>query len=122
MSLAEIMRRIDGVAQKLADELAKNIYGVASEAAQEVGNVVKAHGKITGEAILEVLEKIEIPFDDEGNPELPSIHIHPDMTETLKEALLSLRENPDLRARHEELLRRKKEIWRAREARRKLVG
>lgn len=122
MGLADIMRRIDGTAQKLADDMGKNIYGVASDAAQEAGNVVKAHGKITAEAILEVLEKIEIPFDDEGNPELPSIHIHPDMTETLKAALLSLREDPNLRTRHEELLQEKKEIWRDREASRRLVG
>jgi len=51
-------------------------------------NVVKASQGFTLAVIFEMLEKIDIPFDQDGNPELPEIHIHPESAETLKEALI----------------------------------
>jgi hypothetical protein len=122
LTLSDILRRLDGVAQRIADQMAKHAYSSIAEATERVGNVVKADGKITPEAILELLDKIEIEFDDNGNPELPSIHIHPDVAETLKEALIQLQEIPENRQRFEAILAEKKEKRRVREANRKLVG
>jgi hypothetical protein len=122
LTLIDILRSLDEVAQKIADQMAKHAYSSISEAAERVGNVVKAAGKITPEVILELFDKIEIEFDDNGNPEFPSIHIHPDVAETLKEALAQLQEIPENRQRFEAILAIKKEKRRVREANRKLVG
>jgi hypothetical protein len=122
MSFPEILKRLDGVAQNMADQIAKHTYNTISEVTERVGNVVKSTGKITTETLIEVFEKIEIIFDDKGEPQLPTIHIHPNMTETLKEAIFELQNNPEHRKRFEEILTRKRESWRVREANRRLVG
>ena len=122
LTISDIYRRLDAMAQEMADAMAKTFYATMSEAAEQVGNVVKSSGRITPEAILEVLDKIELGFDEKGNPALTSVHIHPDMAETLKESILSLQNDPNLRLRYEEIIQRKREQWRVREAGRKLVG
>jgi len=122
MTLPEILQRLDEVGQKMADKMAKLTYSTLSEGAEQVGNVVRSTGKITPEVILEVFEKIEIVFDENGQPEFPSIHIHPDMEDTMKEALSKLQNIPENRRKFEEILARKREAWRVREANRRLVG
>jgi hypothetical protein len=122
LTLPQILSRLDRMAQDMADPLARSVYKTVSDAADKVGTVVKPAQRFTPQVIFEVLEKIEVPFDKEGNPELPSFHIHPDDVETLKESLQSLQNDPQLRSRYHEILQRKKDQWRVREAHRRLVG
>ena len=122
MTLPDILSRLDKAAQDVADQIGRSLYQAVSDAADQIGNVVKASQGFTLAVIFEMLEKIDIPFDQDGNPELPEIHIHPESAETLKEALISLQNDPELRSRYNEILLGKKEQWRVREAHRKLVG
>lgn len=119
---AEILKRLDRAAQEIADNIARHAYGTMSEVTERVGNIVRTTGKITPEAILEAFEKIEIVFDEHGEAEMPSIHMHPDAIETLKEALEKLQNVTEYRQRFDEIMLEKKRRWRVREADRKLVG
>jgi hypothetical protein len=47
--------------------------------------------------------------------------MHPKMWETIKDDVTSWEQDPELDARYKEIIARKKEAWRARESRRKLV-
>jgi hypothetical protein len=122
LTLPQILSRLDRVAQEMADQLARSVYKAASNAADKVGTVVKSPQGFTPQTIFEALEKIEVPFDESGNPELPSIHLHPNDVKTLKESLQAIQNDPELRGRYHEILERKKDQWRVREAHRRLVG
>jgi hypothetical protein len=78
--------------------------------------------KLDAEIILEMLETIQLEFYPDGSPH--ELHIvgglfTPERLHAVDEESKS---NPELQTRHDELMARKKEEWRAREADRKLVG
>jgi hypothetical protein len=95
---------------------------LADRTLEAAGQVESAKGEpISPEQILRVMERIEMNFDDDGKNQL-SLVIHPSRTEKFAAALRRLEEDPVMRQRHEDLLARKKEAWRVREASRRLVG
>lgn len=122
LTLIDIFNKLDPVAQEMASAMANQLYGTVTEATHRTGNVVQGKGKITPDAILEVLDKIEIVFNENGQPQMPQIHYHPDATETLSEALIRLENEVEYREKLEEIISEKRRLWRVREASRKLVG
>jgi hypothetical protein len=78
--------------------------------------------KLDAELILEMLETIELEFYPDGRPH--ELHVVGGLfsPERLKAVGEELQNNPELQKRHDELIARKREAWRAREANRKLVG
>jgi hypothetical protein len=89
---------------------------------EAAGQVDDAKGaKIAPELILRMLERIEMEFDDAGQNHL-TVVIHPDKMPAFAAASRELDEDPVMRERHRELIERKREEWRVREASRRLVG
>ena len=66
--------------------------------------------------------ELEIDFDKDEQPELPTIVVHPDVFKNIAEKLAAFENDPEFRRKRAEILARKKLEWRAREADRKLVG
>ena len=84
---------------------------------------VDAKGKkLDAEILLEVFETIQLEFYPDGRPH--ELHVIGDLftPERMKAVDEQLQNNPELQKRRDELMARKKEEWRAREANRKLVG
>ena len=84
---------------------------------------VDAKGRtLDAEIILEMLETIQLEFYPDGQPQ--ELHVVGCLftPERLKAVYEEFQSNPDLQKRHNELIARKREEWRAREANRKLVG
>jgi len=84
---------------------------------------VDARGKkLDAELILEVLETIQLEFYPDGRPH--ELHTFGALftPERLKAVDEEFQRNPELKKRQDELMARKREEWRAREADRKLVG
>ena len=78
--------------------------------------------KLDAELILEMLEAIQLEFYPDGHPH--ELHVIGSLftEERLRAADEEFRNRPELQMRHDELMERKREEWRAREASRKLVG
>lgn len=78
--------------------------------------------KLDAEMILQMLETIELEFYPDGR--LQELHVIGGLfsPERLNSANEELQNNPELQQRYNELIDRKREEWRAREASRKLVG
>jgi hypothetical protein len=78
--------------------------------------------KLDAELILEMFEAIQLEFDDDGS--IQPLHLvgHLFTSESLAAAEKQTIESPELSRRYEDLIARKREEWRAREADRKLVG
>lgn len=84
---------------------------------------VDAKGKkLDAEIILEMLETIQLEFYPDGRPH--ELHVIGGLfsPERLKAVDEQFQNSPELQKRHNELIERKREEWRAREASRKLVG
>jgi hypothetical protein len=122
MTFYDVLNELDAAAAEMGEKTAKFFYAGLDRTLEAAGQVESAKGEpISPEQILRVMERIEMNFDDDGKNQL-SLVIHPSQTEKFAAALRRLEEDPVMRQRHEDLLARKKEAWRVREASRRLVG
>ena len=90
-----------------------------SEAAEEASNVTSTDGKtLSVDMILEMVKKMHLSFDEEGNPSGLTFAGSPKLRPVLAEIISQAESDP----RYQALMEQKREEWRVRESRRKLVG
>jgi hypothetical protein len=111
---------------KLAEKMTKKQHELFLRKMQSVtqksGNVVDAQGRpFTPELFLELLEKVDIDFDDQGRPQLPALFVGPDLAARIKEKLPEWEANLAHKKAFEDLINKKKSQWDDRESNRKLV-
>ena len=123
LSVQQRIERLDRAAREMANQISSHAFATINEAVDKVGNVVDAKGKPFTDAIFEVLEKIQLDFEDDGihHKEL-TVVISPALSDRVKEAMEQIHQNPELSKRYKEIIDRKRTEWRDREASRKLVG
>ncbi len=102
--------------EEMQEKQAKLIFQRIDESTQRTGNVVDGKGQDLAASFLEALERVQVEFDSDGNPELQVV-VHPNM----RDKMLKLMSDSTLRIQYEQLLSKKREEWRDRENNRKLV-
>ena len=116
--------------ENIRDEMIENVRGqqirqlfdIVGKAAEKSGNVVNGKGQpITFERFLELFEKVQIDFDEEGNPHGLSIATDPSMFAKIEKKLQEWENNPEYNKKYEEILEKKRKEYHDRESRRKLV-
>jgi hypothetical protein len=114
---------IDKMADDMAAKVSKGMFESLNATLEGTGQTVDNRGKpLSHEVFFEVLEKLDMDFDQSGQPTGLQLVVGPDMVPTLKRLQEQFESDPELQRRHRELLDRKRMEWRAREAARKLVG
>jgi hypothetical protein len=109
--------KIDEIAEQMARLEMEMFYRKHSQVSEEVGNTFDAKGApITGDAILDLLEKVDMEFGPDGQL-LQRFVVGPELAGQLQK----LQEEPAFRTRFEGLVERKRSAWRDRESNRKLV-
>jgi hypothetical protein len=72
-------------AETMKEQASKMMIETMTKAVQEIGNVVDNGGRpFDFEALLRALEKVQIDFDDEGKANMPSVVLHPDQMEKMR--------------------------------------
>ncbi|MRR05774.1 MAG: hypothetical protein EG828_02345 [Deltaproteobacteria bacterium] len=123
LSVEQRIAKLDDAAREMASQISSHAFATINEAVDKVGNVVDAKGKpFSPEAVFEVLEKIQLDFDEDGKHKEITVVIPPALSDRARETLVQLHSDPKLSLRYQELIEKKREEWRAREAARKLVG
>ncbi len=123
LSIEERISKINIVADEMASQISRHAFGRLKEAVDKVGNVVDSKGQpFSADAVFEMLEKIELEFDDTGKHLKLSIVLSPDVMPRAKEVFKQIETDSTLRKRYEEIIEKKRIEWRDREASRKLVG
>jgi hypothetical protein len=118
----KIRQKLDKIAGEMARQMSQNMFSEISRVTRQVGNEVNTQGQpLTKELFLQMVEKIDIDFDEQGHWIPPAIVIHPDLWEAKKDEFKSWESDPEFQLKHEKLIAQKKEEWRDRENRRKLV-
>lgn len=118
-----VLDRINRPAKEIAGKQAKFAYEQIGKAAEEAGNVVSADGKpFSIEMLFEMLEKMDLDFDEAGNPIGTIFVAHPNLFPAIAKAISQAEADPETAKRAQELMDQKREEWRVRENNRKLVG
>ncbi len=118
-ALVPIANEIAGDLQK---QLGRNIFAKLDETAKETGNIVDGKGAgISPDLVLKALEKMQIDFDDDGNPCMPTMFVGPDLAKKIQDKLPEWEKDKEYKKKFENLMEKKKEEWNDRESNRKLV-
>lgn len=74
----DVIAAVADTAEQFVASMMPNIFEHISEICDATGNVVSGKDRPIWDAMVETLETIAISFDEDGNPSLPSIVMHPD--------------------------------------------
>lgn len=122
-TIQQVFEALQSAAQDMARQSETALFRTLDESTRESGNVVDSAGRPFEPGILlETLEKIWIDFDENGHPEMPTMVLHPDLFNSIKDRLPEWESDPEFISKRREILAKKKEEWRDRESHRKLVG
>jgi len=120
--LSDLIETFRPLAMQMASEKERMLFEVMRNATEKTGNIVSAEGKpISIEKIFEVLEKIQIEFDQNGQPRMPTMVVGSEIAAQI-EKMMDDSTADDHQKRFDNLIQRKKAEWLAREADRTLVG
>jgi len=116
--------KLEKFSQKLYDmvierigQIQKMMYSEVINATELTGNKVDAKGSpINPDLILNMLDKIEIRFDEDDNPILPQIHLAPKQFNKMKDMKFTIEQAE----RQKTIIDRKRKEWYAKKRYRKL--
>ncbi len=118
----KIREKLDKIADDMARQISQGMIAEVSRVTKEVGNEVNAEGQPLSQGLfLQMLEKMDLDFDENGNWNPPTIVMHPDLWEAKKEEIKSWETDDEFLSKQKEIIEKKKEEWRDRENHRKLV-
>jgi hypothetical protein len=115
------LSKIGTVAEELAAQREKLLIAKIQQVTGSTGKVVDAKGELSPQVILEALEKIDMEFDDTGKPKHLAIVLYPNQIQKFLKSAALWAKDPEYLKAYNELMRKKREEWRAREDSRKLV-
>ena len=122
LSADALASKIDTAARDMAAKTEKAIFETLRQISSDSGNVIDAKGKpFSPETLLEALEKMDIDFDEQGNPSGLTAVVGPELAARIRAKAAEWDADQEFRRRHSELMQRKREAWRDRENCRKLV-
>lgn len=100
--------RLYDMANQRGGQLTRGILEHISDVSEEYGQVVDGVGREFGDVYIDAVEKIELAFDDEGNPKPPTIVMGLNVAAGVESGL-----TPTQRVRLQQVLERKREEHRA---------
>ena len=123
MSPNEIYKKYDDAAAEMGHKLSNHFYKELIKVTEEAGTIVDGKGEpFSMEKYFQMLEKVEIDFKPNGEPELPTIVAGEKLAKKINKILSEAFSNPEYKAKYEEIIKQKRLKWRDRENSRKLVG
>lgn len=120
----EFMSKATEAAKSIARQSSDVLYSTIEQETTRIGNALDARGKpFHPNMMWDMIEKMELDFDERTEQaKMPTMVMHPDMLKAIASKFREWEADPELQKRRSEVLRKKKEEWRDRESRRKLVG
>lgn len=117
----EIATYLDNMAQDIANQISQTFFkAIFSD--ERLKSIHSAEHPFDDETFLEALNAMLISFDPTGKPNMPSLVVSPQIGDSIKQQLVDWETDPGMQRKVDEILVRKREEWRAREASRKLVN
>ncbi len=111
----QFLADLHAMAHDTGAQMVRGFIDHVSEVTDQTGNVIDGAGRDFFDGFAEVLETIDLSFDEQGRPNL-TILMHPDQMEQLKDK----QPTAEQEARINAILERRREEWRASRRRRDL--
>lgn len=121
MSDEEFFNSAFSLGEQMAGEQAKVVFEKMKVPSPHGMPLEWKPGELRFEQILDIWEKMEIRFGDDGMPQWPMIVLAPAAKAEFYDKLQKLHENPEYREKWARLVERKRKEFNEREARRRLV-
>ena len=118
----EVLARFQDLGRRRGTELFTDMLTEIKSITEETGNTFDAGGRMTPEIFLKMIEKKELRFDSSGKPKEQFILSSQEGARQASEVLTQIFATPDLKRQYDELISKKRELWRDRENNRRLVG
>ena len=113
---------LNRTAEELREQQSKLVFERMNEVTQKTGNTVDAKGQpLSHDLLLQTLKKMEIDFDDEGQPIMPTLVVSPTRYEKFKKKIVEWEKDPKCQDNFNKLIESKRKEWHDRESNRKLV-
>ena len=113
---------LDRTAAELREQQSKLIFERMNEITQKTGNAVDAKGQpLSHDLLLQTLEKMQIDFDEDGQPLMPTLVVSPGQYEEFKKKIVEWEKDPKCQENYNKLIESKRKEWDDRESNRKLV-
>lgn len=113
----QFLAELYAAADDIGGQMLKGMFDHLSTVLEGTGNSIDAAGRDFFDVFIETLEKIDVPFDEEGKVQL-TIVMHPDQLTKMRERHLT----PEQEVKINEILSRRREEWIASRRRRELPG
>lgn len=115
-------KEMDRIAQEFANQQIATVLEHIRESTKRTGNVVSADGQaFNREHLLNLLEKIEIEFDDDGRHNTLSVVEPLGLQGQLAAKMNEWMKDVSFRNKYDEIMNKKRQEWYDRESNRKLV-
>src|SRR5271157_4754647 len=76
----KIRQKLDQIAEVIARQMSQKMFEEINRVTSEAGNLVNARGQpFTKELFLQMIEKIDMDFDENGNLKPPALIMNPDL-------------------------------------------
>jgi hypothetical protein len=122
LDLDGLMEKYRALAEQMAAAQSRLMFQKISEAASSVGNTVSAEGQFRREHFLDLISRVEMEFDTAtGEPTGQSFIMHPDTAAKIIPLMEEWESDPAFIAEQQRIINAKREEWRVRENRRRLV-
>jgi hypothetical protein len=118
------MKAMMGAVGQQQQNLAQLFHEKMNEVTERTGNKVDAGGQpFSPSLFLDLFEKVDIDFDEDGEPDMSSVRIvvHPKLGRLLQQKVPEWEADPVFQQRRDEIIARKRIEWSDRESNRKLV-
>jgi hypothetical protein len=122
LTLDRVIQKYDLMIFDMVSKQANFVRGRMSSEIPESQSLNARGRKLSAELILEMKDKIQMAFNPDGTPQEIFLDGPLFTPEAIAAVEREFQDSPELQKRHEDLIARKREEWRAREADRKLVG
>jgi hypothetical protein len=117
--LDNFLASLDEAAEEYAHQFGKQFYEYLSRVTEAIGNVVDAKDRPFFDSFYEMLEKIDLRFDEEGRVQQGwELHVNPANAEKLVKDLDNM--TPDQHAKLDALIERKRQEFNARRRNRRI--
>jgi hypothetical protein len=112
----------DNIGSDMKSKVGKKVISDFNKITAKTGNVVDAKGKeLSQDMLLEVINKMELSFDDAGNPHMPTMFVNPEVAEKIKDKIPEWEKDEEHKKKFDDLIKKKRDEWNDRESNRKLV-
>jgi hypothetical protein len=117
--LQAVLESMEKATSKMAEQQTEHFFARLGEICKESGQIYDAQGRsLTFDTLLDFLETLEIDFDRQGQPLMPTIVAGRSVIEKIKDLKTSNEQNERLN----EIIERKRSEWRSRESDRRLAN